>query len=66
MDKLLVRLRRRLIYLIARSIRSLEEFQFSDHFSISLLPQAEVHLSFAGISRQMKDLNFSVFSVPLW
>jgi hypothetical protein len=30
------------------------------------LPQAEANLSFAGISRQMKDLNFSVLSEPLW
>ena len=29
------------------------------------LPQAEANLSFAGISRQMKDWNFPVPSVPL-
>jgi len=33
---------------------------------VRYLPQAEANLSFAGISRQMKELNFSASSVPLW
>ena len=66
MGKLLARLWRRWIHVIARSIRSMEVFEFSDNFDQSLLPQAEKPLSFAGISRQMKDLHFSVFSVSLW
>jgi hypothetical protein len=31
-----------------------------------LLSNKEAHLSFAGISRQMKDLNFSATSASLW
>jgi hypothetical protein len=49
-------------------------FQSSELLTQNLLPQAESHLSFAGISPvktgckhpQMKDLNFSVSSVPRW
>jgi hypothetical protein len=48
--------------------------QSSELLIQTLLPQAESRLSFAGISpaktgykhRQMKDLNFSVSSVPRW
>ena len=66
MGKLLVRLRRILMYLIARSIFSIVKARLSGFLGQNLWSQAETHLSFAGISRQMKDLNFSVYFVPLW
>jgi hypothetical protein len=66
MDKLLFRLRRKLICLVVRSVSSMSEFQVVDLFSQNPLRQAEAYFSFADTSRQMKDLKFSVFSVALW
>ena len=66
MRKLLVRLRRRVSYLISRSVCSTVENHLFDHFRQGLSVRAETHLPFAGISRQMEELNFSVFSVALW
>jgi len=40
MGKMLIRLRRRWIAIIALSIDSVDEFQFLDHFGESLLPKA--------------------------
>ena len=64
MGKLLVRLRRRLVHLFSQSISSTVEFQFWRVFIQNPLHKPGTHLSFAGISRQMKDLAFSVSSVP--
>jgi hypothetical protein len=66
MGKLLVRLRQNSIHLIVRSIGALREFRLTAPLGQNLSLQAEVYLSFAGTSRQMKDLNFSVLSVTLW
>ena len=48
------------------SIYSVKELELSERFRSGVSLQAEAYLSFAGTSRQMKDLDFSVFSVSLW
>jgi hypothetical protein len=66
MGNLLIRLRRTLIHIAGRSISSMMEFQFSDFSTQKLSPQSGRNLSFADISRQMKDFASSVSSVPPW
>ncbi len=66
MGKFLVRLRRKLIRIVPRPPLLHNEIGFSCLRIQNLSAQVESPLSFAGISRQMKELNFSVRSVPLW
>jgi hypothetical protein len=66
MGKCFVRLRRKAIHVIPCPTLLNEEVHSSALVIQNLLPQVESHLSFAGISRQMKDLSFSASSVAAW
>gem|GEM_PF-6540105 len=66
MGKFLVRLRRKLIRIVSRPPLLHNEIGFPCLLIQNLLAQADSPLSFAGISRQMKELNISVRSVSLW
>ena len=66
MGKFLVRLLRKFIRIFPCPALPHNGIRFSHLIIQNLSPQAESPLSFAGISRQMKELNFSVPSASQW